>query len=157
MTVGLREKPKRNKNHPRIKWKWKYNIYIYFMCISVLPLCACVYTMCSALGSQKRALEFLELEIQIVVKCFVGARNWTLVLWKNSKCSYPLNNLSNFPKNDLKKNWYSLSFKLCLCVCVCVCAYICTSVLCVCVCVQKSLQPDIIFLGGCLVWDSFSV
>lgn len=42
-------------------------------------------TMC-ILGSQKRALDFLELELLMVVNHLIGARNLTRVLCKISEC-----------------------------------------------------------------------
>lgn len=40
-----------------------------------------------AYGGQKAALDHLELEIQTIVKCHVGAENQTWVLCKNRQCS----------------------------------------------------------------------
>jgi hypothetical protein len=37
--------------------------------------------------------DWLKLELQTVVSCHLGARNWTLVLWKSSQCSQLLNHL----------------------------------------------------------------
>lgn len=50
------------------------------MCKSVLPS-----PMCTAQGGQKKEVEPLELELQMVVS-HMGAGNYTLVLWKNSQC-----------------------------------------------------------------------
>jgi hypothetical protein len=49
---------------------------------------ACVH------GSQKRALNPLKLELQTVVSLYLGTRNGTQVLCKNSKCSQTLSHLS---------------------------------------------------------------
>jgi hypothetical protein len=38
-------------------------------------------------GGQKRALDHLELELHMVVGCFMGAGNQTQVLYKNNKYS----------------------------------------------------------------------
>ena len=37
--------------------------------------------------NQKNESEALELELQTVVSCHVGARNQTLVVWKSNQCS----------------------------------------------------------------------
>lgn len=53
-------------------------------------LLTCIYNMYTtyvivAYGSQKRALELLELELHMIVSC--SAENQTLDFYKNSKCS----------------------------------------------------------------------
>lgn len=47
------------------------------MSVGVMPACISVY-------HQKRASDSLELELQMIVSCHVGAGNQTLVLWKSS-------------------------------------------------------------------------
>ena len=58
----------------------------------------CVCTMCcfntyvhhvlpATCGGQKKALDPLELQLQMVVSLHVGSGNLTQVLWKNSQCS----------------------------------------------------------------------
>lgn len=42
----------------------------------------------SAFGGQKRASDPLELKLQMVVRHYVGAGNWTLVHCKSSNCSW---------------------------------------------------------------------
>ena len=55
--------------------------------MGVLPVCLHVYLMYAVLIDQKRALDLLELDLQRVVSCFVGAGNQTLVLYKSNQCS----------------------------------------------------------------------
>lgn len=47
------------------------------------------------LRGQKKASDTLELELQIVMSCYVGAVNQTWVLCKSSKGSYPLSHLAS--------------------------------------------------------------
>jgi hypothetical protein len=51
------------------------------MCMSVSPTCS-VYTTCvaEACRSQKRVLDSLEMELQLVVSCHLGVGNQTCVL-----------------------------------------------------------------------------
>ena len=63
------------------------HLRVVFIGAWVLCLHVCIY-MCICLVThrgQKRALEPLELELQMVVSCYVGARNQTWVLCKNNK------------------------------------------------------------------------
>lgn len=53
-----------------------------FVCMHVCVLC-----MCKMHGDQKRALDFLRVNLQVVVSPHEGVGNWTLVLWKSSICS----------------------------------------------------------------------
>ena len=49
---------------------------LYFMCMNVLPACLSVHPcLLGAQGSQKRVLDFLGLELQMVVKHQVCAGN----------------------------------------------------------------------------------
>ena len=57
------------------------------MCIGVLLACMSVYYVSGAHGGQKRVLNPLGLESQIVVNCHVGVGAHTKVLWKSSQCS----------------------------------------------------------------------
>ena len=59
------------------------------MCISVISACVCICTMCmpGVLRDQKRELNHLKLELQMVVSCYVDAGNQTWVFCKSSKCS----------------------------------------------------------------------
>lgn len=52
-------------------------IIILFSCIGVFCLYVCLCTICvsSALRGQKRALDPLELELEVVGSCHMGARN----------------------------------------------------------------------------------
>lgn len=49
----------------------------YVMCMSIcLHICLCTMYVCAyCLGDQKRTLGSLELELERVVRCFVGAEN----------------------------------------------------------------------------------
>ena len=51
---------------------------------SCVSLC---HTCVRCAGGQEKTLDSLELELQLVVSCHVGARNQTQVLWKSSRCS----------------------------------------------------------------------
>ena len=44
------------------------------------------YVHSDAQGDQKKALDFLELELQTVATCHGAAGNQTWVLWKSSQC-----------------------------------------------------------------------
>lgn len=48
----------------------------------------CVLCECSAYGSQKRASDTLEIELQMVMRYFVGTRNQIYVLWKINYALY---------------------------------------------------------------------
>lgn len=55
------------------------------MCMSVLVTCVPVYHVCAgALRGQERVLDFLELELWMVVGCRVGVGIRTWVLCKNN-------------------------------------------------------------------------
>lgn len=62
-------------------------MYDCFACMDICELC-----VCSAYRGQKKALNFLELELA-VVSYHVGARNRTWVFWKGNKCSQLLSHL----------------------------------------------------------------
>jgi hypothetical protein len=49
-------------------------VYIFVPCVCLLPL------------EVREGNESLELELQMVVKQYEGAGNWTCVVWKSSKC-----------------------------------------------------------------------
>jgi hypothetical protein len=50
---------------------------INFICMRFLPTCVCGCTLCTpgAQGGQKRPLDLLDLEVQVVVNCHVAAGN----------------------------------------------------------------------------------
>lgn len=50
---------------------------------------------CCARGGQNRASEPLELELQVVVSCHLGAVYWTCVVWESSQVFSPLSYLSS--------------------------------------------------------------
>jgi hypothetical protein len=58
-------------------------------------VCLCVTCMTGAHEGQKRVLDPLEQNLQIVVSHHVTAGNWTCVLCKSNKCSYPLSHISD--------------------------------------------------------------
>jgi len=84
------------------------------MCISVLPTCVSHAPLMSS--GHKRALDTLELELQMVVSHHVGAGNETQVLCK-SKLSEP----SLQPQEVI----LFLLICTCMCACVCMCVYVC--------------------------------
>lgn len=86
------------------------SFYLKTLKIDVCVLSACMYIcMCTtyvlgAGGGQKRTLDFLELEIGIVVRDHVCAGNRALALCKGSECSKPLSHLSS-PTTPLIKDY----------------------------------------------------
>ena len=58
------------------------SFYVLMFCLHV-----CLYPACmpAAHEGQKRVLDALELELQMLMSCCVGARTW--VPWKSSWCS----------------------------------------------------------------------
>lgn len=78
-------------------------MYEYF-CLQV-----CMYIMCVCLVpwvGQKRVLESLELELQMVVSNHVDAQNQTCVFCKSNKCSKLLNNLFSPPCVGVTHKYY---------------------------------------------------
>jgi hypothetical protein len=71
-----------NNNSLKYFLKINYHVYEYFSFI-----CLCITRMSGAHGGQKRTSDPLELVLQIVVSLQMGAKNWTLVLWKSSQYS----------------------------------------------------------------------
>lgn len=85
------------------------NYYFLFICVFCLCACLCTMYMPGAHRSQKKASVPLELEIQMVVHCHVGAKNWTQFLKKNSLRVEP----SLQPlKSDCIKVWRSCALSL---------------------------------------------
>lgn len=65
-----------------------FKIYLYnFMCMEVSPASVCAPHACSELRGQKRALEPLDLKLQMVMSHRVDARTQTWVFWESSQCS----------------------------------------------------------------------
>ena len=65
-----------------------FKTLFHFICMLVFVcMCTCALHVCSAWGGQKRALEFLQLELQEAVSPQVDARNCTQVLYWTNKCS----------------------------------------------------------------------
>lgn len=57
------------------------------MCMNILlHICICTICLPGALGEQRRALDTLELELQVIVNCHLDSRNQTQVLCKSNKC-----------------------------------------------------------------------
>lgn len=63
------------------------NIYFYFLPTAIY-LHVCMLKACGlvAYGGQRRAADLLELDIQMVVICHVGAENQTQILCMSNKC-----------------------------------------------------------------------
>lgn len=53
--------------------------WFYFVCLSALPACMCTICVSGAYGSQKKVLDFLDLQLQDVVSSHVGPGNWSEV------------------------------------------------------------------------------
>lgn len=68
---------------------------IFILCIGIffLHVCMCTVSVPGAQGGQKKLLNALELQPQVSVS-HVDARNQTLGLCKNTKCSKPRSSLS---------------------------------------------------------------
>lgn len=79
-----------------------------YECFASMHICV-LCTLLSILRGQKRALDTLELELQMAVSHYVGAGNQTLVLWKHSQWSKLLRRL----QLHLSRSVWSLRF-LCL-------------------------------------------
>lgn len=47
----------------------------------------CIYMVPRTFEDQNRTLDSLELELEVIAGHYVGAGNWTQVLWKNNQCS----------------------------------------------------------------------
>lgn len=56
-----------------------------------MPMCACL----GLKEAKKRALDFLKLQLSVVMCCHVGPGDQTQVLCKNNKCSSPLSHVSS--------------------------------------------------------------
>lgn len=58
------------------------------MCMVVFFACMSVYNVCAVPGGgQKRTLHSLRLELQLVVRLYLGIRNQTEELWKSIRYS----------------------------------------------------------------------
>lgn len=67
--------------------------YLFFVW-ECLPTIYISHTIASFHSDQEMVLYPLDLELQVVVNCCIGA-DWTLVLCRNSKCFKPLSHLSS--------------------------------------------------------------
>lgn len=66
-------------------YKLYFKILIYNYFTSILPACMSAYHMCAgAQVNQKRVLDPLDLELQMVVRYHVGSGNQTCILWNGS-------------------------------------------------------------------------
>lgn len=65
------------------------NLFSFYICawLFCLDACRCTMWMPGAHGGKKGALEPLGLKLQKCVGHYMGPGNWTLSLWKTSKCS----------------------------------------------------------------------
>lgn len=66
----------------------KKHLFYVYECFSVMYRCTKLCVL-GTLRCQKKALDLLELEFQMLVSHSVSARNWTQVLYKNCKYFYP--------------------------------------------------------------------
>lgn len=48
---------------------------MFFMYVDILAACISLYHVHATHGSQKRALNHLELELQMIINCYVGSGN----------------------------------------------------------------------------------
>ena len=71
-------------------------------------LLACAPHECSVRG-QKRVSDPLRLGLQMIVSLYVGAGNWTQVLWKNSAVNHRAITLG-LNCTFSRTNWHSLSY-----------------------------------------------
>ena len=62
-----------------------FRLYIFLCTVGVPGACS----------SQKRAADFLDLELEMFVSCHVDAGKSNQVLWKSSQCSSSLSHLSS--------------------------------------------------------------
>ena len=68
-----------------------FKVYLFLFCVNECFACmyVCVPHKClAAPGGQKKALVPLELELEMIVNCCVGAGNQIWVFCKNCKCRY---------------------------------------------------------------------
>lgn len=85
-------------------WEWqlrvglleglRYHLFYLFGCFACMHVC--IPLVCLVLRGQKKASDSLALQLQKVVNYYVGSGNRTWVRCKSSKCSSPLNHLSNY-------------------------------------------------------------
>jgi hypothetical protein len=82
-------------------------IWIIFLCVWVVCLHLCLYTMCipGVHRGQKWTPDPLGLKLQVFVSHLVGTGS--LIIWKGSQCSWPLNHLSISIMTPalLRKHW----------------------------------------------------
>jgi hypothetical protein len=97
-------------------------------------MCVCATFTHDAHRGQKRALDPLDLDLQMVVSQHVGAAHTPWVLWKGSQCSESLRHLSSVhfiflqlhftnrccALNEILKIFLFEYEFACVCVCVCV-------------------------------------
>lgn len=73
-----------------------YLLFYFILCVWMfyLYLCLCTACVCRTYRGQKKALDLLVLELQMVVSHPIGSGSWSYVLWKNNQYSYSLSYLS---------------------------------------------------------------
>lgn len=54
---------------------WTEWLKMFFMYMVILAACISLYHVHATHGSQKRALNHLELELQMIINCYVGSGN----------------------------------------------------------------------------------
>lgn len=70
-------------------------LFTFVLCSWVFFPSVSLYTMSmpGVFRSQEMVLCFIKLELQVVMRYYVVARNKTPILWKRCHCSYPLRHL----------------------------------------------------------------
>lgn len=87
-------------------WCTRYHclmIYFYFMCTGILPVCISLYNSVRSLGIGVT-----------VVSCYVGAGNFTQVLWKSSQCSSQLSHVCSLVWDFKQNNGQASVLGMCL-------------------------------------------
>lgn len=96
--------------------------------------------VCIAHRGQKVVLDRLELELQVIVNCYMVFQNWTWIIYKSSLFSYcQATSTAIFLAHEIRWIWstdifldkfvyVSLSATLYVCDCVCVGAQVCMGV-----------------------------
>lgn len=77
---------------PPFFWRFISIICVWAFC---LHACLCTTNMPAAWEGQKKSLNPLEQELNMVLSHYMNTWNWIWVLWKSSQCPQPLSNLSS--------------------------------------------------------------
>lgn len=59
---------------------------LFLLALNYVDMCACVYGYVRATAGTHGGQGPLELELQVIVSCLVGAENQNLVLYKSREC-----------------------------------------------------------------------